>query len=104
MANKFFVSTLVTAACLVAGAHAHEHGGDAPTPEEAQARCVTEVSAMSVAEGQDPSHAGAICECLVPQIGADPALIEEVETHGGLPGPGEASAELDAVVQGCLPT
>ena len=66
--------------------------------------CVAEVTAASQVAGEDPSQAGTICDCLVPKIGEDPSLISEIESHGGLPAPGEASAELDAVVKSCLPT
>lgn len=76
----------------------------APTPEEAMQRCVAEITKASEAAGQDSSHAPVICECLVPKIGENPDLAAEIETHGGLPSPQEASAELEAAVQSCLPT
>lgn len=104
MLSRFVVSLVVLTPCLAAGALAHDHGNAPPSPEEAQALCVTEVTAATESAGQDPGHAGAICECLVPKIGEDPALIAEIEANGGLPLPGDASAELDAVVQSCLPT
>lgn len=103
MRIRFIVSVACSTACLVAGAQAHEHGGGTPSPVEAQEMCVAEITAASQAAGEDPGHAGTICECLVPKIGEDPSLISEIETHGGLPAPGEASAELDAVVKSCLP-
>lgn len=75
-----------------------------PTPEEAMARCVADITEKSKAMGQDESRATEICQCLVPKVGEQPELIAEIEAAGGLPGPDAASEALGEVVDSCLPS
>lgn len=88
-------------AIALSGAAAY---AQAPSPEDAMARCVAEIEAASAAQGQDPAHAPKICECLVPKLGENAALVDEIEGNGGLPSPEDASPALNAVITSCLPT
>ena len=74
-----------------------------PSPEEAMARCIADVTDQAKAAGHDESRAPIICECLVPKVAEDPNLIAEIEANQGLPGPGEASEALDDAVKSCIP-
>ncbi|MEM1146166.1 MAG: hypothetical protein AAGA72_10115 [Pseudomonadota bacterium] len=94
------LATIIAATSVMAVAPAIAQ----PSPEEAMAQCVADVTEKSEAMGHDASKAGEICACLVPKIGENVELISEIESHGGLPGPDEASETLNSVIESCLPT
>lgn len=101
MTDKLIILAAFAASLSLAGAKGQEP--DLPSPEEAKAQCVVEITKASEAQGEDPSQADAICDCLVPKIAESETLIAEVQSNGGLPAPGAASEALDAVVKSCLP-
>ncbi|MEM8937265.1 MAG: hypothetical protein AAGC77_12735 [Pseudomonadota bacterium] len=49
----------------------------------------------------DPDATEEFCSCMISAVEADSSLLEEVIANGGAPAPGEGSAALEEVRDGC---
>ncbi|MBC8381842.1 MAG: hypothetical protein H8E58_09990 [SAR92 clade bacterium] len=69
------------------------------------AECKSDFQALSAANGMTVTEeeVGTFCECMGPQVKANPALATEIETNSGLPPKESASPEMLEAVESCLP-
>lgn len=75
------------------------HSGD---NAELHAACVADITEKSAAAGTPVNDADEACNCLGKGIQANPGLMGEIESAGGLPPKDEASPELQTVVEACM--